>query len=94
MWRFDRTDDPVPADNFWGRSEEDCVASLRVAGNPTAGSPNGPSDVELTVDVYFPNTIPAVPADLSGRAAHPGGRNRLMLDGHVQWLRDARTPKG
>jgi len=94
MWRFDRPDNPVPADNFWGRSEADCVSSLRAAGNPTAGSPNGPSDVELTVDVYFPKTIPAVPGDLSGRAAHPGGRNRLMLDGHVQWLRDARTPDG
>ena len=94
MWRFDRTDDPVPPDNFWGRTEAECVTSLRAANNPQAGQPGGPADVELTVDVYFPNTIPSLPAELKGRAAHPGGRNRLMLDGHVEFLRDARTPSG
>jgi len=94
MWRFDRPDDPVPLDNFWGRTEADCVMSLRAANNPQAGQPGGPADVELTVDVYFPNTIPSVPPELKGRAAHPGGRNRLMLDGHVEFIRDARTPSG
>jgi prepilin-type N-terminal cleavage/methylation domain-containing protein/prepilin-type processing-associated H-X9-DG protein len=90
MWRFDRKDDPVPPDNFWGRTEADCVASLRVANNPAAGSPNGPSDVELVVDVYFPRTVASLPPELSGRGAHPGGRNLLMLDGHARFLRDAR----
>ena len=94
MWRFDRTDDPVPADNFWGRSESDCVTSLRAAGNPVAGSPDSAAQVELTVDFYFPNTVPSVPSELRGRTAHPGGRNRLMLDSHVEYLRDARTPSG
>lgn len=94
MWRFDRPDDPVPLDNFWGRTETDCVTSLREANNPQAGQPAGASDVELTVDVYFPNTIPSVPTELKGRTAHPNGRNRLMLDGHVEYLRDARTPGG
>lgn len=94
MWRFDRMEDPVPADNFWARTEADCVTSLRGAGNPNAGTPNGPAEVELTVDVYFPATIPAVPTELRGRSAHPGGRNRLMLDGRVEWTRDARTPRG
>jgi prepilin-type N-terminal cleavage/methylation domain-containing protein/prepilin-type processing-associated H-X9-DG protein len=94
MWRFDRPDDPVPLDNFWGRTEADCITSLRAANNPQAGQPSGTSDVELAVDVYFPNTIGAVPAELKGRAAHPKGRNRLMLDGHVEYLRDARTPQG
>ena len=94
MWGFDRTDDPVPPDNFWGRTEADCVTSLRAANNPQAGQPGGPADVELTVDAYFPNTIPSVPPELKGRAAHPKGRNRLMLDGHVEFLRDARTPSG
>jgi len=93
MWRFDRFDDPVPPDNFWGRTDTECVTSLRQANNPQAGSPMGPSDVELTVDVYFPNTIPTVPPELKGRSAHAGGRSRLMLDNHVQFLRDARTPK-
>lgn len=93
MWRFDRNEDPVPLDNFWGRTESDAVSSLRAANNPQAGQPGGPADVELTVDVYFPNPIPTVSEELKGRAAHRGGRNRLMLDGHVQYLRDARTPR-
>jgi len=94
MWRFDRTDEPVPLDNFWGRTEGECVTSLRAANNPQAGNPAGPADVELTVDVYFPNTIGTVPPELKGRTSHPKGRNRLMLDGHVEFLRDARTPSG
>jgi prepilin-type N-terminal cleavage/methylation domain-containing protein/prepilin-type processing-associated H-X9-DG protein len=94
MWRFDRDEEPVALDNFWGRTESDSVTSLRAAKNPQAGQPGGPTDVELTVDVYFPNPIPAVADELKGRSAHRGGRNRLMLDGHVQYLRDARTPKG
>jgi len=92
MWRFDRKDDPATLDNFWGRTEADCVASLRIANNPNAGVPNGPSDVELTVDIYFPNTVPSLPPELQGRSAHPGRRNRLMLDGHTDSLRDRRTP--
>jgi prepilin-type N-terminal cleavage/methylation domain-containing protein/prepilin-type processing-associated H-X9-DG protein len=94
MWRFDRPDDPVPLDDFWGRTESECVTSLRAANNPQAGQPGGASDVELTVDVYFPKTIPSVQPELKGRTAHPGGRNRLMLDGHVEYLRDTRTPSG
>lgn len=94
MWRFDRADDPVVLDNFWGRTESECVTSLRTANNPQAGQPGGAAEVELTVDVYFPNTIATVPVELRGRSAHPGGRNRLMLDGHVEYLRDPRTPSG
>lgn len=90
MWRFDRKDDPVPLDNFWGRTEADCVAALRLANNPNAGIPNGPSEVELTVDVYFPATVPSLPVELRGRGAHAGGHNGLMLDGHAQFVRDPR----
>jgi len=94
MWRFDRTDAAIPEDNFWGRTEADCVTSLRTANNPQAGQPGGASDVELTVDVYFPNTISTVAPELKGRTPHPKGRNRLLLDGHVEFTRDARTPSG
>jgi len=90
MWRFDRIDDPVPADNFWGRNESESVDSLRVAGNPNAGVPDGPGDVELAVDIYFPATVASLPGELRGRGAHPGGRNQLLLDGHASFLRDAR----
>ena len=90
MWRFDRMDDPVPLDNFWGRTESDCVVSLRASGNPMVGQPQRPSEVELTVDVYFPATVPSVPTEWRGRSAHAAGRNRLMLDGHGQFLRDRR----
>jgi prepilin-type processing-associated H-X9-DG protein len=91
MWRFDRKDDPVTLDNFWGRTEADCVASLRLANNPNAGVPSGPSDVELTVDFYFPSTVASLPETLRGRGAHPGGRNRLMLDGHTSFVCDPRV---
>jgi len=92
MWRFDRPDDPVPGDDFWGRTEQDALVSLRAANNPAAGNPAGLGDVELIVDVYFPNTIPTVAPELRGRAAHPGGRNRFLMDGHADYLRDTRTP--
>jgi len=91
MWRFDRTDDPVPLDDFWGKTDLEAVADLRQANNPQAGIPDGPSDVELAVDPYFPSTIPSVDPDLKGRAVHMGGRNRLFLDGHVKYLKDPRT---
>jgi len=93
MWRFDRRDDPVPLDNFWGRTSEGCVRALQEEASPFIGTPSGPSDVELAVDVYFPGTIPSVPVELSGRTPHAGGRNRLMLDGHTAFRRDPRTPR-
>jgi prepilin-type N-terminal cleavage/methylation domain-containing protein/prepilin-type processing-associated H-X9-DG protein len=91
LWRFDRTNDPVSLDNFWGKTVTQCVDDLRVANNPQAGQPAGPSDTELMVDPYFPSTIAALPEDIRGRALHPGGRNRLFLDGHAAYLKDART---
>ena len=91
LWRFDRPDDPVPLDNLWGKTELQAVADLQLARNPQAGNPDGPADVELAVDPYFPRTIPSVPAALKGKAVHMGGRNRLFLDTHVKYLRDVRT---
>lgn len=90
LWRFDRTNDPVPLDNFWNKTGEQALSDLRSANNPTAGVPGGPSEVELAVDVYFPATLPSVAPDLAGRSAHPRGRNRLMLDHSAAWFRDAR----
>ena len=92
LWRFDRPDDPVGLEDFWGKSETKAVADLAAANDPTVGYIAGPSDVELAVDPYFPNTIPTVPAGFSGRTIHAHGRNRVYLDGHTQFLRDARTP--
>jgi len=92
MWRFDRFDDPVPLDNFWGRTEAGCVTALREEASPFIGIPSGPSEVELVVDVYFPNTISSVGPDLKGRTPHPGGRNRLFLDSRAEYLKDDRTP--
>lgn len=90
LWRFDRSDDPVPLDNFWGKTPEGALNDLRAANNPTVGQPASFSDVELAVDVYFPNSTPSVASALSGRAAHAGGRNRLMLDFSAAWFRDSR----
>jgi prepilin-type N-terminal cleavage/methylation domain-containing protein/prepilin-type processing-associated H-X9-DG protein len=94
LWRFDRggaVTDPIPRDNFWGKTAEQAVADLQAENNPFIGVPNGVADVELCVDPYFPRTTPTVEAGLRGRSVHSGGRNRLFLDGHVKWLRDIRT---
>lgn len=90
LWRFDRLDEPIALDNFWGKTVEHCVIDLRAANNPNAGQPEGPSDVEVVVDPYFPNTISSLPPELRGRAIHPKGRNRLLLDMHTDFLRDRR----
>jgi type II secretory pathway pseudopilin PulG len=90
FWRFDRTNDPVPLDDFWGKTVEGCVADLQVANNPTVGVPSGPAAVEFGVDPYFPNTISALPPEERGRAVHRGGRNRLSLDWHTDFVRDRR----
>ena len=91
-WRFDRPDDPVGLTDFWGKSESQAVADLRAANDPTVGSINGATDVELAVDSYFPNTIATVAPELKGRTIHVGGRDRIFMDGHGQFLKDARTP--
>jgi prepilin-type N-terminal cleavage/methylation domain-containing protein/prepilin-type processing-associated H-X9-DG protein len=95
LWRFDRTNDLADATmltDFWAKSEEQAVADLRAANDPTLGVINGASDVELCVDPYFPQTIGTVAPELKGRTIHAGGRNRVYLDGHVQYLKDTRTP--
>jgi prepilin-type N-terminal cleavage/methylation domain-containing protein/prepilin-type processing-associated H-X9-DG protein len=91
LWRFDHDDAAVPLDDFWGKSTAAILSDLRAASNSTVGYPNGPADIELAVDAYFPKTAPMVPPDLGGHAIHPGGRNRLFLDGHSEFLKDART---
>ena len=90
LWRFDRADDPVPLDNFWNKTPDAALSDARTANNPTIGQPSSLSEVELAVDAYFPNTIPSVAPALSGHAAHPGGRNRLMLDLSARFWRDPR----
>jgi prepilin-type N-terminal cleavage/methylation domain-containing protein len=92
LWRFDRPDDPVGLEDFWGKTAAQAVADLQAANDPTVGLINGPTDVELAVDSYFPNTIPTVAPELKGRTIHAGGRCRAFLDGHVQFLKDSRTP--
>jgi prepilin-type N-terminal cleavage/methylation domain-containing protein/prepilin-type processing-associated H-X9-DG protein len=91
MWRFDRIDDPVPPDNFWGKTPDQAVADLQANPSPFYARPDGIADVELLVDPYFPRTIGTVEPALRGRSVHRGGRNRLFLDGHIRWLRDIRT---
>jgi len=95
LWRFDRTNDlseAVMLTDFWGKTESMAISDLVVANDPIIGPVNGPGDVELAVDAYFPKTIPSVPPELKGRTIHPGGRNRVFLDGHAQFIKDSRTP--
>jgi prepilin-type N-terminal cleavage/methylation domain-containing protein/prepilin-type processing-associated H-X9-DG protein len=91
MWRFDSIDDPVPLDNFWGKTVERAVQDLIKADNKFIGRPAGPVDTEVAVDPYYPNTIGSLPDEIRGFAVHPGGRNQLFLDWHVDFKRDART---
>ena len=95
MWRFDRIDDlsaPTMLEDFWTKSESQAIADLQAANDPNVGPINGPTDVELAVDSYFPKTIPTVSPELLGRTIHAGGRCRVYLDGHTQFIKDARTP--
>jgi prepilin-type N-terminal cleavage/methylation domain-containing protein/prepilin-type processing-associated H-X9-DG protein len=99
LWRFDKATEPVEQDNWWGKTDEQAVNDLRdaAAADPVLrrtivpADPQGPADAELAVDPYFPATIATVAPSLRGKAVHMGGRNRLFLDGHVKYLRDART---
>jgi prepilin-type N-terminal cleavage/methylation domain-containing protein len=93
LWRFDRPDDPIGLEEFWGKSVSQAVSDIQASSltNTTLGVINSACDVELAVDPYFPATIPSVSAELKGRTVHPGGRNRLLMDGHTQFLKDTRT---
>jgi len=39
------------------------------------------------------STIPTVAPELRGCTVHPGGRNRVYLDGHMQRLKQRCTPQ-
>ncbi len=98
-WRFDRTNDMSAATmitDFWTKSASQAVTDLQVNNiptvDPTIGPINGAVDVELAVDPYYPSTVPTVDPTLKGRTIHAGGRCRVFLDDHVQFIRDARTP--
>jgi len=90
MWRFDHYDDPVVLDDFWGKTPEQAFADLVAANDATVGFIQSFSDVEITVDPYFPKTIPSVPPGLSGAGGQSGGRNRLLMDSHVAFYKDTR----
>jgi prepilin-type N-terminal cleavage/methylation domain-containing protein len=101
-WRFDRIDDLTSSNmltDFWTKSASQAISDLQTHNTPTVDSTigiiNGATDVELVVDPYFPNTptgATTVDPALKGRTIHGGGRCRIFLDGHTQFLRDARTP--
>lgn len=92
LWRFDRPDDPVTTEDFWNKTTSQAVADLQTTNDPTVGPISGPVDVELAVDPYFPSTVPTVLPELKGKTIHPGGRSRVFLDGHTQFIKDSRTP--
>ena len=103
MWRFDRNGDPAVdpllLKECWNKTDLQCANDLETyhtvdpAGikDTTIDDTQGVADVEVAVDPYFPNTAPGVLPALAGKSAHFGGRNRLLLDGHVKFFRDYRT---
>ena len=58
MWRFDHRDDPILLKNLWGKNDLQAVADIQAANDPTIEYPNGPSDVMIVEDPYFPATTP------------------------------------
>jgi prepilin-type N-terminal cleavage/methylation domain-containing protein len=92
LWRFDHPGSPIPLDDCWGKTEDQCLADLQQAKDPTVGYPQGVSNVELAVDPYFPDTIPTVTPAIKGKSTHFDGRNRVFLDDHVEFFHDYRTP--
>ena len=90
MWRFDRAEPEVELDNFWGKTPEQAVADMARAGDPRSPAPSGPGELEMMADVYFPSTIAALPPELQGGSPHRRGRHRLVLEGRVEYVRDAR----
>jgi len=95
-WRFDRTNelgDPTMLEDFWAKSVAQALADLESTNDPLLGIIRGPADVMLVEDPYYPKTTPTVDPSLKGFTVHPGsGRNRVYLDGHAQFFKDARTP--
>ena len=92
-WRFDRMDQEVSLDNFWGKRPEQCLQDLRAANNAIIGQPSGPSDVELAVDSYMPVTAPGVMASVAGYGSHVKRIQRLYLDLHAQSVEDRRLTR-
>ena len=95
-WRFDRTNelgDQTMLEDFWAKSVTKAITDLESTNDPLLGPINGPADVMLVEDPYYPKTTPTVDPSLKGFTIHPGtGRNRVYLDGHAQFYRDTRTP--
>ena len=101
-WRFDRID-PLSSTNmltdFWTKSSSRAISDLQAHNTPTVdpaiGPISGAVDVEMVVDPYYPNTptgATTVPPELKGHTIHGGGRCRVFLDGHTEFILDARTP--
>lgn len=101
-WRFDRTNDMSDSamlTDFWAKSSSRAISDLQAHNIPTVDATIGPIsggvDVELAVDPYFPNTptgATTVDSTLKGHTIHAGGRSRVFLDGHTQFIKDSRTP--
>src|ERR1039458_10831328 len=72
LWRFDRPDDPVGLEDFWGKTAAQAVRDLQAANDSTVGLVTGSCDVELAVDPYFPSTAPSVAPGLRGPHGRPG----------------------
>jgi len=90
FWRFDRSDNPEPLDDFWGKTLDQCVADLDTANIASIGQPSGVAEIELAVDPYFPDNALNIEPNLVGVSVHFGGRNRVFMDFHATWFRDIR----
>ena len=42
-WRFDRPDDPVSLEDFWGKTESEAVSDLESTNDPTVGPSTAPA---------------------------------------------------
>jgi prepilin-type N-terminal cleavage/methylation domain-containing protein len=93
MWRFAREDNPQPLSYLWGKTDDQALADLQAAEDPTVGYPQGMGDVELVTDPYFPSTSAGVSPALAGVTIHENGHNRVYFDFHAKFFIDGRLDR-
>jgi prepilin-type N-terminal cleavage/methylation domain-containing protein len=71
------------------------LSALSAAGKKARPAVGRSNLKQIGLDPYFPDTptgATVVSTELKSRTIHAGGRCRVFLDDHVQFIKDVRTP--